>query len=131
MQLQLERQQVNISRHQMERIPRRQAHSSQTASRDTISNTDSNSAHTVMLKPSVSIAQSCSTTSSSPTLPSNFLLAGFLEEMSHQNITDEIRSERSRFVQQLVLSTIVKQSESDSSSLKDTIDSISDLTLTN
>ena len=90
MQLQLERQQVNATRQQMERLPRRQTQS-QTAARES-SNADS-------------------TALSTPTLPSNFLLAGLLEENASQNSAEAARSDRNQFVQQVVLSTTVRRKE--------------------
>lgn len=111
MQLQLERQQVNATRQQIERLPRRQTQS-QTAVRETATNSDTGGTHTLMLKPAVAITQSSSTTLPTPTSPSNFLLAGLLEEFSFQNGTEDIRLDRSNFVQQLVISTMVQRQES-------------------
>lgn len=110
MQLQLERQQVNATRQQLERLPRRQTQS-QTAVRETTSNVESASSHTLMLKPSVAIAQPASTSLPTPTLPSNFLLAGLLEELSLNNVTEDTRLDRSQFVQELILSTMVRRKD--------------------
>ncbi|KAF5296882.1 hypothetical protein FQR65_LT10148 [Abscondita terminalis] len=109
MQLQLERQQVSATRQQLERFPRRQ-NQSQTAAREASSNADSTNSPYLMLKPAVTLAQP-STTLSTPTLSSNFLLAGLLEEHSLQNATEDTRSDRSQFVQQLVLSTTVRRKD--------------------
>ncbi|KAK4871586.1 hypothetical protein RN001_015710 [Aquatica leii] len=109
MQLQLERQQVNATRQQLERFPRRQ-NQGQTATRESTSNADSSNTPYLMLKPAVTLAQP-STTLSTPTLSSNFLLAGLLEEHSLQNATEDTRTDRSHFVQQLVLSTTIRRKE--------------------
>lgn len=108
MQLQLERQQVNVTRQQMERLPRRQTQS-QTAAKDP-SNVDPSGVHSLVLKPAVTLAQP-STTLSTPTTSSNFLLAGLLEENASQTSSEDVRLDRSQFVQQLVLSTITRRKE--------------------
>ncbi|KAK5639152.1 hypothetical protein RI129_011644 [Pyrocoelia pectoralis] len=108
MQLQLERQQVNVTRQQMERLPRRQTQS-QTTAKDS-SNVDSSGVHSLVLKPAVTLAQP-STALSTPTTSSNFLLAGLLEENASQASAEDVRLDRSQFVQQLVLSTITRRKE--------------------
>ncbi|KAF5288816.1 hypothetical protein FQA39_LY15244 [Lamprigera yunnana] len=110
MQLQLERQQqVTANRQQIERLPRRQTQS-QTVSRESSSNMESTGTHTLTLKPTTSLIQpTTASTNSSP--PSNFLLVGLLEEHASENVTESIRADRSQFVQELVLSTLVRRKE--------------------
>ncbi|KAF5305496.1 hypothetical protein FQA39_LY01587 [Lamprigera yunnana] len=63
-----------------------------------------------MLKPAVILTQPTTTkTNASPSL--NFLLAGLLEECSSENASEDIRADRSQFVQELIYSTLVHRKE--------------------
>ncbi|CAG9828445.1 unnamed protein product [Diabrotica balteata] len=101
MQLQLERQQVNAARQQLERYPRRQTQS-QTLREPNTSNCSSS---TMMLNASPVVVQTSSNTPLAPSQQSQFLLTGLLEELSLQCASDQIRRERSRFVQELVIAS--------------------------
>lgn len=115
MQLQLERQQVNQARQQLERFPRRQTQS-QTALRESASATGGST-----ILASVSPAVSQQSVASAPPAPapapqSHFLLTGLLEEMSLQANSEQLRQDRSQFVQQLVVSTLSRRKEDDDKS---------------
>lgn len=110
MQLQLERQQVNQARQQLERMPRRQT-TSQTTMRESSSTSVSNSS-ALLLNPSPAVSQqTVASNTPVPSPPSNFLLAGLLDEMSLQSNAEQMRQDRSRFVQQLIVSTLMKPEE--------------------
>nr|CAI5844439.1 unnamed protein product [Callosobruchus analis] len=72
MQLQLERQQVNAARQQLERFPRRQA-SNQTLREPSISNCGTS---TMMLNASPVMVQPSSSAPTQPSYTSQFLLTG-------------------------------------------------------
>lgn len=98
MQLQLERQQVNAARQQLERYPRRQTHNQSLRE----PNTSNCGTSTMLLNASPVLVQPASSTLAPPSQQSQFLLTGLLEELSHQSTSDQLRLERSRFVQELV-----------------------------
>lgn len=108
MQLQLERQQALSTMLQRGRLSRRQLQN-QTAAKES-TNTESADSQGLALKPSLTLPQPASQ-SSTPMPSSSFLLGKVLEEHSSQNSSEKIRSERSRFVQQVVLSTILPRKE--------------------
>lgn len=109
MQLQLERQQVNAARQQLERYPRRQTQS-QTL-REAHSSSSNCGSSTMMLNASPVLIQPTANAPSVPTAQSQFLLAGLMEELSLQSATDQTKQDRSQFVQELVLSSVVCRSE--------------------
>ncbi|XP_031351147.1 E3 ubiquitin-protein ligase KCMF1-like isoform X2 [Photinus pyralis] len=100
MQLQLERQQAYTTMLQRGRASRRQLQNHTTVKMST--NPESSE---LTLKPSLILpAPAAQLTSSSP---SSFILPKLLEEHSSQNVSETVRAERSRFVQQMILSTIL------------------------
>ncbi|CAH1103495.1 unnamed protein product [Psylliodes chrysocephalus] len=101
MQLQLERQQVNAARQHLERYPRRQTQN-QTLREPNTSNCGTS---TMMLNASPVLVQPAANTPVAPTQQSQFLLTGLLEELSLQTASDQVRQERSRFVQELVVAS--------------------------
>ncbi|XP_031336121.1 E3 ubiquitin-protein ligase KCMF1-like isoform X4 [Photinus pyralis] len=107
MQLQLERQQVNVPRQQQpDRLPRPRQTVSQILARES-SNAESSSSHTLVLKPAVTLAQSSSSSlTSTSSTASTFLLSELLDENASQSSWEDEGSERNLFVQQIVLSTI-------------------------
>lgn len=106
MQLQLERQQVNAARQQLERFPRRQTQS-QTTLRESHASSNSGTS-TLMLNPSpVLIQQPSANAPAMPSPQSQYLLTGLLEELSLQSTTDLSKQDRSQFVTELVLSSCV------------------------
>ncbi|XP_025831208.1 E3 ubiquitin-protein ligase KCMF1-like isoform X2 [Agrilus planipennis] len=114
MQLQLERQQVNAARQQLERLPRRQIQN-QNALRESSSTGGSNGgigtslSSTLILNPTPSTSQTANANATPiPPPPSNFLLSGLLDEISLSSRGEDSRFDRSSFVQDLILSTLVK-----------------------
>lgn len=119
MQLQLERQQVSQARQQLERLPRRQTQS-QTTWRES---TSASSSAALMLNPSPAVAQPAAASAPPvPNPPSHFLLAGLLEELSLQPGAEQLRLDRSHFVQQLILSTLVRRNEQEKLEIKSEAD---------
>lgn len=113
MQLQLERQQVNAARQQLERYPRRQ---NQTSSSQPLreNHTSSNcGTSTMMLNALPVLIQPTSSAPAVPSPQSQFLLAGLMDELSLHTNTDQIRQDRSEFVQELVLSSAVCRNDDD------------------
>ncbi|CAH1153606.1 unnamed protein product [Phaedon cochleariae] len=115
MQLQLERQQVNAARQQIERYPRRQTQC-QTLREPSTSNCGTS---TMMLNASPILVQPAASAPSAPTPQSQFLLTGLLEELSlHQTTSEQTRQERSRFVQELIVSSTEQSDDSDGNSMQ-------------
>ncbi|XP_056646894.1 E3 ubiquitin-protein ligase KCMF1-like [Diorhabda sublineata] len=113
MQLQLERQQVNAARQQLERYPRRQTHNQSLRE----PNTSNCGTSTMLLNASPVLVQPASSTPTPPSQQSQFLLTGLLEELSHQSTSDQLRLERSRFVQELVIASAALAYRYDNSSV--------------
>lgn len=130
MQLQLERQQVNAARQNLERFPRRPTQS-QTLREAHTSNFGTS---TILLNASPVLIQPTNNTSSTPSQGHNsqFLLSskrfpcyilptlntccviGLLEEVSLNSTASEERQERCSFVQELVLSSMSSEREEES-----------------
>lgn len=106
MQLQLERQQALSTMLQRGRLSRRQLQSQAAAKEPT--NTEPADSQCLALKPSLTLPQPASQSS---TPQSGFVLAKLLDEHASQSSSETIRSERSHFVQQLMLSTILPRRE--------------------
>lgn len=104
MQLQLERQQVNAARQNLERFPRRQTQS-QTLREAHTSNFGTS---TILLNASPVLVQPSNSTPPAPAqgYSSQFLLSGLLEEMSLNATSLDARQDRCSFVQELVVSSV-------------------------
>lgn len=73
-----------------------------------------------MLNPSPAVVQTTAATAPPiPNPPSHFLLAGLLEELSLQSGSEQLRLDRSHFVQQLVLSTLVCRKDQEKPKVKE------------
>lgn len=103
MQWQLDRH-VHATRQHLERLSQHQARC-HSVERKTLSNDDST------VSPSISTAQSSSTTTPTTTLASNFLLPQAIEELSLQT-PEETQINRMQFVQELIISTLAKSNQS-------------------
>lgn len=107
MQLQLERQQVNTTRQQLERLPRRQTQS-QTARESTVNAGANAPQSTLILNPSPAVTQPSSNSVAPMPPPSHsFLLTSLLEEPVQNNLDED----RAEFVRQLLFSTLLDDDE--------------------
>lgn len=103
MQLQLERQQVNAARQQLERLPRRQ-NQSQTTLRE--SSNSASPGYSVLINPSSGVSHPPAT--APPAINnSNFLLDSLWEEFTLQSTSDEVWEDRRSFAEELMISTLV------------------------